>query len=132
MMRDNYQGPERRKFLRLDYITPLACKVCKPETISKILQGYTTNISQSGLLCHLNATVNPEDIIWVSFDRATLSICQELEENCFIYQGGIIGKVVRIENRENGTYTVRLQFIIREEQNLSLYLSEDLFFKRSS
>ena len=117
-MPENFQEQERRKFLRLDYITPLAFKICKPETIAKILQGYTVNVSQAGLLCHINAAVNPEDIIWVSFDRATLIICQEIEKNCFIYQGGIVGKVVRVENREDGTYTAGIKFIIREEQNL--------------
>ncbi len=52
-----YNGKERRKFVRLDYLSPLAYKVCKKSTISKILKGYTSNISQSGLLCNIKDKV---------------------------------------------------------------------------
>ncbi len=116
MIQENCKGPQRRQFLRLEYITPLACKVCKPETISRLLEGYTANISQAGLLCHLSETVNKNDILWLAFDRATLRICQELEKRCFIYQAGVIGKVVRVENREDVGYDVGVQFLTRREQ----------------
>ncbi|MGE5197662.1 MAG: PilZ domain-containing protein [Deltaproteobacteria bacterium] len=118
-MKSTYRGPERRKFLRLEYVTPLACKVCKPETISKILEGYTMNISQAGAFCHISAPVHLNDIVWLSFDRATLSICKDIEKDCFIYQNGIIGKVVRMEGKSDGTHNVGVQFIVREEQNLT-------------
>lgn len=129
-MQDDYLGSERRQFLRLEYITPLACKVCKPETISRILQGYTTNISQAGLLCRINEAVSKDDILWLAFDRATLRICQELERNCFIYQTGIIGKVVRVENKDGVNYDVGVQFITREEhKEFEPYISEFLLSK---
>ena len=114
-----YSGPERRKFVRLDYMTPIACKVCRPEIISKILQGYTVDISEAGLLCHISQKVSIGDTIWLSFDRATLSICQELEQNCFIYQGGIIGKVARVEPRPDASFNVGIQFMTRQEQNVT-------------
>jgi len=130
-MENNYQSEERRKFLRFEHITPLACKVCKPETISRILQGYTANISQAGLLCRINEAVTKDDILWLAFDRATLMICQELERNCFIYQTGIIGKVVRVENMDGATYDVGVRFITREEhKEFEPYVSEFLFLKR--
>ena len=119
MTGDIYQGPERRHFVRLDYTTPLTYKVCKKETISKLLQGYTTNISQAGLLCSIKDKVNKEDILWLSFDRAVLSICRDLEKRSFIYQNGIIGKVVRIAHKLDGTYDVGIQFMTREEKNLT-------------
>ena len=112
-------GPDRRKFMRLDYRAPLAYKVCSEETINKLLQGYTADISQSGLLCNIKDRVNQDDILWLSFDRSTLNIFEEIERRSLIYQNGIIGKVVRIEQRNDDTYNVGVQFITREEKNLT-------------
>jgi len=112
-----YKGRERRDFMRLECRTPLAYKVCREETIEKLLQGYTADISQSGLLCNIKDRVNKDDIIWLSFDRGTLNIFEEIERKSLIYQNGIIAKVVRIEQRNDDTYNVGVQFITREEKN---------------
>ncbi len=114
-----FKGPERRNFMRLDYKTLLAYKVCREETINKLLQGYTADISQSGLLCNIKDRVNQDDILWLSFDRSTLNIFEEIERRSLIYQNGIIGKVVRIEQRNDDTYNIGVQFITREEKNLT-------------
>jgi len=108
---------ERRECARLDYATPLAYKVCKKETLSKLLTGYTSNISTAGLLCNVRETVSPEDVLWLSFDRGMLSVCAELEKNVFIYQNGIIGKVVRVESKGYDNYDVGIKFLTREERN---------------
>lgn len=118
-MRKKYKGSERRKFLRLDYVRPLAYKVCKRKTISKILQGYTSNISHSGLFCNIKEKVKIGDILWLSFDRNTLSICEGMEKRSLVYQNGVVGKIVRIERRKNHTLDVGIQFITREEKNLT-------------
>ncbi|MBN1912942.1 MAG: PilZ domain-containing protein [Candidatus Omnitrophica bacterium] len=119
-MEDNvYRGPERRKFIRLDYVTPLNYKVCKKETITKLLEGYTVNISQTGLLCSIKEKVKENDILWLSFDRDTLSICKDVEKRSLIYQNGIIGKVVRAEGKDDGSYRVGIKFITFEEKNLT-------------
>ena len=118
-MKKKYIGPERRKFIRLNYTKPLAYKVCKKATISKILKGYTSNISQSGVLCNLKEKVKKNDLLWLSFDRSTLSICEALEENSLIYQNGFIAKAVRIKRKYNGSYDVGLKLITREEKNLT-------------
>ena len=117
-MENNYPGPERREFVRLDYAGPLSYKVCKKTTISKLLEGYTSDISKSGLLCNIKEKVNKDDFLWLSFDRGTLNICEELERRAFIYQNGVLGKVVRIEDKNNG-YDVGVKFITREEKNLT-------------
>ncbi|MDD2679752.1 MAG: PilZ domain-containing protein [Candidatus Omnitrophica bacterium] len=115
---DNIPAPEeRREFTRFDYATPLAYKVCKKETLTKLLKGYTSNISPAGLLCNVRETVNPEDVLWLSFDRGVLSVCAELEKRVFIYQNGIIGKVVRVEAKGYDNYDVGIKFLTREEQN---------------
>ncbi|MFA5356032.1 MAG: PilZ domain-containing protein [Candidatus Omnitrophota bacterium] len=115
-MSTEYCGEERRDFMRMDHITPLAYKVCRQDTINKLLQGYTSDISRSGLLCNIKDRVNKDDILWLSFERGTLNILEELEKKSLIYQNGIIGKVVRIEDRGDTTYNVGVQFITRQEK----------------
>ncbi|HPT08064.1 MAG TPA: PilZ domain-containing protein [Candidatus Omnitrophota bacterium] len=114
-----YEGPERRQHDRIDHVTPLAYKVCKKETVTQLLQGYTSDISKNGILCRLNAEVNEDDILWLSFDRSTLIVCEELEKNSLIYQNGIIGKVVRIQPSSDGAYDVGVHFITRSEKDFS-------------
>lgn len=112
------QSPqERREFVRLDFIAPLAYKVCKKDTIRKLLEGYTSNISKSGVLCNVKDKVGMNEILWLAFDRGTLDICEDLEKRCFIYQNGVVGKVVRIEEQKDGSYNIGIQFVTREEQN---------------
>jgi len=118
-MKNNYNGIERREFVRMDYMSPLAFKVCKKKTLSTLLDGYTSDISKGGLLCRMNERVKKGDIIWLSFDRGTLGICEEIDRRSLIYQNGIIGKVVRIEPREDNAFNVGIQFITRQEKNLS-------------
>lgn len=127
--KDIYKGQERREFARLDYITPVAYKVCKRKTISKILEGYSVNISQNGLYCNLKGKVNKNDIIWLSFDKATLGICEELDNRNFIYQNGVLGKVIRVERKKNSNYNVGVQFITREEKNLTNIFPKTYFLK---
>ena len=100
-------------------MVPFAYKVCKKKTIYKLLAGYTADISQAGLLCNIKEKVKKEDILWLSFDRSTLAICEELEKKAFIYQNGVIGKVVRILPAAESGYQVGIQFITREESNLT-------------
>jgi len=129
MAENIYQGPERRKFIRLDYIKPLAYKICKKETVDMLLDGYTVNVSEAGLLCNLQDKINPDDILWLRFDRDTLMVCQEIEKRSVIYQNGIIGKVVRSELREDGSCEVGVQFITREEKTVFPIRSAMQFLK---
>jgi len=119
MNRQVYTGPERRKFVRLDYVAPLGYKICKKETLDKILQGYTANISETGLLCNIKDPVKKNDILWLSFDRGALGLCENMERKALIYQNGVIGKVARVEHKRDNTYNVGVNFITKEEKNLT-------------
>jgi len=121
-----YDGIERREFVRLDYCAPLTVKICKPETLTKLLSGYTSDISQAGLLCSIKERVSRDDILWMCFDRSTLEFCHELEKNLLIYQNGIIGKVVRVESKGDA-YDIGVKFITREEKN-STYIYPKIYF----
>jgi len=107
---------ERRSFARIDLAAPLAYKVCNKETLSKLLTGYTSNVSEAGMLCNIRELVNTEDILWLSFDRSVLDICEELEKCALIYQNGIIGKVTRVEPKGSDNFDVGIKFITREER----------------
>jgi len=127
-----YKGPERREFVRLDYVAPLNFKVCKKETISKLLQGYVSDISQSGVLCNIKDRVKKEDILWLSFDTDTLNICRDLEKRSLIYQNGVIGKVVRTTHKDDGTYDIGVQFLTREEKNLTHIYPKSYFIEKQN
>lgn len=129
-MKKSYKGKERRNFVRLNYSVPLAFKICKKETVSKLLEGYTSDISQSGILCSIKDKVKKGDIVWLAFDRATLNICEELEKRAFIYQSGIVGKVARVDGSNNKTYDVGVRFIARQEDNLTRIYPKAYFNKK--
>jgi len=128
-MGNDYKGKERRQFMRLDFATPLAFKICKKKTLSRILEGYTADISETGILCSIGEKVSKGDILWLSFDKGVLSMCEEIERRSLIYQNGIIGKVVRIEPKGSKTFSVGIQFITRQEKNLSNIFPKINFMK---
>jgi len=129
-MDNNCNQEERRSFRRLEYSVPLGFKICNKDTISKLCAGYSVNISQSGISCSIGEKVNPDDILWLSFDRDTLDFCRELEKRVLIYQNGIIGNVTRVEPDEIGSYNIGIKFITREEKNLGNIYPQTYFFER--
>ncbi|MDD5347908.1 MAG: PilZ domain-containing protein [Candidatus Omnitrophica bacterium] len=118
-MEGSYPGPERREFVRLEHSAPIAYKICKPETLSMLLEGYTVDVSQAGLRCTINERVTVNDILWLSFDKSVLSVCSEIEHDSLIYQHGIIGKVVRIEQTAHRSFDIGVKFITRHEKSSS-------------
>jgi hypothetical protein len=129
-MDNNYAQDERRSFVRLEYSVPLGFKICNKDTITKLCFGYSVNISQSGISCSIRQKVNPDDILWLSFDRATLDFCRELEKRALIYQNGIIGNVTRVQSEESGTYNIGIRFITIEEKNSGNIYPQVYFFER--
>ena len=121
---------ERREYVRLKYHALLGFKVCDKKTVSKLCAGYTVDISQSGLLCNIQEKVNPDDILWLSFDRETLDFCKELEEKVLIYQNGVIGNVTRVEIEKTGDYSVGINFITRQEKDIGNIYSQVYFLEK--
>ena len=118
-MENSYNGQERRQHSRIVCESPLAYKICNPSTLTKLFQGYTINVSETGILCSITKQVNINDVLWLSFNKSILVLFEEVEKNSFFYQNGILGKVVRIEPKENNTFEVGINFITREEPNLT-------------
>lgn len=131
-MKISYKGKERRDFIRLDYSSPLAFKVCKKKTVSKLLEGYTSDISQSGVLCNVREKVKKGDLVWLSFDKSTLNICEEIEKRALIYQSGVIGRVARVKPKNSNSFDVGVRFITREEENLTHIFPKVHFMKQEA
>jgi len=91
-------------------------KVCKKATISKIMQGYTRNISNSGLLCSLNEKVSKGKILWLRLDLGALELCRDIEKKSVILQQGVLGKVVWQKKLSGSSYDTGIRFLTREEK----------------
>lgn len=128
-MKAVYSGGERRQFVRLPHSAPLNYKVCSKDAVSKLLDGYTSNVSETGLLCRIKEKVDKDDLIWLCFDRSVLDFCQQIDKRALIYQNGVIGKVVRVEHKL-GHYDVGVQFVTREEKNLTHIYPKVYFFQK--
>ena len=119
MNNKNLYTRDRRAVVRITCQTPLTFKICKEETISKIMEGYTQNISSDGLRCTITEKVPKGCTLWLKLDTDALSMCEEIEKKAVILQHGILGKVIWVEKKESNSYDVGLQFITREEKNHS-------------
>lgn len=115
MEKNWHNGKERRQFIRLPYRKPLQYKICKQETIKKLMSGYSENVSQSGLLCNIKEQVPLDSVLWLLLDMGALSICSEIEKRSIILQHGVLGRVVRTYPKKNGSFDVGLRFLTREE-----------------
>lgn len=124
MNRGKYKGKEKRQFIRLSYKTPLRYKVCKKDTIKKIMFGYTQNVSQSGLFCNIKEHVPLNSVLWLVLDMGALNICSEVERRSVILQHGILGRVVREHHKRDGSFDVGVRFLTRQTQ-----ADKDLFQK---
>ena len=109
------KASERRTGVRISCQTPLTFKVCKEETISKIMAGYTQNISPDGLRCNISDNVPIGCVLWLKLDKDALILCEEIEKKSVILQQGILGKVIWVEKQNTDSYDIGLQFITREE-----------------
>jgi len=107
---------ERRSALRISCQTPLEFKVCKKETVSKIMQGYTKNVSSGGIQCTISHEVPEGCTLWLKLDIDALTLCEEMDKRAVILQKGILGKVVWINKIEDNKFDIGLQFLTREEK----------------
>ena len=121
-----YTDSERREFFRLNYKTPIRFKSCEGKELQKTaklvgpLDGTTRNISQNGLL--FQTEENPpqlSSIVWMNLDMRTLKICQEIEAKALIFNNGVLGKVVRVEEdtERNNAYDIGVCFLRKDQKN---------------
>ncbi len=117
---------ERREFFRVKFETPIQFKSYSsdqdPAKRSGLpSSGVSQDISQSGILFQTNNTP-PEisSILWMHLDIRTLKICQEIEKRAIIFNDGLLGKVVRVEEdaKNQNVYEVGVCFLTQDQKDL--------------
>ena len=109
------QDKDRREFFRVPFRNPLNYKAYTEKTATATIE----NISQSGILFQTQEAPKLSSILWLSLDMRTLKICQEIESRALIFNNGVLGRVVRVEeDTESGTgYDVGVCFLKKDQRN---------------
>jgi hypothetical protein len=109
---------ERREFFRVPVGTALKYKAYADGQT----HGTVRNISQSGVLFQTeDDPPKVSSLLWLSLDIRTLKICQEIEARALVFNNGILGKVVRVEEDLDGEqiYDVGVCFLRKDQRNSS-------------
>ena len=53
----------------------------------------------------------------MNLDMRTLKICQEIESKALIFNNGVLGKVVRVEEESDNAYDVGVCFLRKDHQD---------------
>ena len=127
MILSNHPAQERREFFRLDFENSLKYHSYSVNRLNNTLSkrtfasGKAQDISQSGILFHTNGNPPPlSSILWLNVDLRTLKICQEIEEKALVFNNGILGKVVRVEEdsrQKDAAYDVGVCFITQDQKD---------------
>ena len=112
---------ERREFFRIAFSTPLRFKNCATtQDQASLTPGTSENISQTGILFQTkNIPPQLSSIVWMALDIRTLKICQEIENRALIFNNGILGRVVRVEEdlEQKRVYDVGVCFLKRSQKD---------------
>lgn len=103
---------DRRDYLRLDFRQPLRFRLV-PSPDKALHEVSGKNISVSGLLFKSRVAPPLSSVLWMDVDTRTLRICREIDERVLVQDGGLIGRVVRVEENpgEAGTFSIGVCFL---------------------
>lgn len=109
------QDKDRREFFRVPFRNPLKYKAYTEKPVTATVE----NISQSGILFQTEEAPKLSSVLWLSLDIRTLKICQEIESRALIFNNGVLGRVVRVEeDTESGKgYDVGVCFLKKDQRN---------------
>ena len=116
-MSDDYAGKERREFFRYRHVENASFREITPSdhAISDLADAVTKNLSASGMLFTSKYPPRLSSIIVLDVDYRTTRICEEIEERALISNNRLLGKVVRIEDNDNGSYDIGVAFIKKSD-----------------
>ena len=118
-MANNYAGIERREFFRYRYEKPIHYKVVNSAKdknhASKLMNAVSKNLSASGILFASKFLPEISSILVLDLDYRTTRVCQEIEERALILNDKLLGKVVRIEETDDGFYDVGVAFVKKSD-----------------
>ncbi|OIO37806.1 MAG: hypothetical protein AUJ71_04455 [Candidatus Omnitrophica bacterium CG1_02_49_16] len=121
------KAEERREFFRVNFSAPLNFKsyAGAPSGSSSRIAGSSAravsqNISQSGIL--FQTENNPPElssILWMDLDFRTLNICKEIEKRALVFNNGLLGRVVRVEEdtKSPNIYDIGVCFLTQDQRN---------------
>lgn len=119
-MADSYSGREKREFFRYTHEKPIQYKTVSQmddkHTVSKLMDAVSKNLSVSGILFTSKYIPELSSILVLDLDYRTTRICQEIEERALILNNKLLGKVVRIEDVDNGLYNIGVAFIKKDDK----------------
>ncbi|MCX5686009.1 MAG: PilZ domain-containing protein [Candidatus Omnitrophica bacterium] len=119
-MAENYAGKEKREFFRYQHEAPVQYKVLNPaggkSLSSKLVDAVSKNLSVSGVLFTSSFLPEISSILVLDLDYRTSRICQEIEKRALMVENRMIGKVVRIEESDNGLYDVGVAFVRKTDK----------------
>ena len=116
-MSEDYAGKDKREFFRYRHVKPAHFKEVAPgdRTISDLADAITKNLSASGMLFTSEYPPRLSSIIVLDVDYRTTRLCEEIEERALILNNRLLGKVVRIEDNDNGSFDIGVAFIKKSE-----------------
>jgi hypothetical protein len=126
MTHDNHKTsrkspPERREYFRLDYRHPVKFKMLDGEAGGSVRLGTTSNVSETGVLFSSPILPKIASILWMDMDLRTLKICKEIEKRAVVYEKGLLGRVVRLEeDPATDTYNIGVCFVTQDTSNQEL------------
>ena len=112
---------DKREFFRINFEAPVEFKAYASQDAApaaSTVKGSSQNISSSGILFQTQ-TVPPQisSILWMSLDLRTLQICREIEDRALIFNDGVLGKVVRVEEGAQNRYDVGVCFLTQDQKD---------------
>lgn len=120
MANENYGGAEKREFLRYKHERPVNYKIVSPykdgDIAAKFIGAVSKNLSVSGILFKSNFMPQISSVIIMDLDYRTSRICQEIEDRTLTINDKVVGKVVRIEANDDGTYDVGVAFVKKSDK----------------
>lgn len=113
---------DRREYFRMDYRRPVKFRMIEDgEGDGAVRLGTTSNVSQTGILFSSSVLPKIASIVWMDMDLRTLKICKEIERRAVVYQKGLLGRVVRLEEDPlNNTYNIGVCFVTQDTSNQEL------------
>lgn len=113
----NGQFKEKREFFRFTCEKPVQFKELsaskKKGSASKFLKSVSKNLSVSGILFTSTEAPKIKSVVALKLDYRTTNICHEIEEHALIVDNTIVGRVVRIDANDDGTFDVGVAFLKR-------------------
>ena len=115
-------SPDRREYFRMDFRRPVKFRVIEDnEGEAEVRLGTTANISETGILFSSSVLPRIASIVWMDMDLRMLKLCKEIEKRAVVYQKGLLGRVVRLEeDTRTDSYKIGVCFVTQDTSNQEL------------